>query len=117
MNRINFVTLMSLSVLALVFSEPATPQDGIYIVVTPEGVHREMECELRAAQEPPVVEKDLIRFKVTVNGGQAPYHWKLPLYDTHNGINKITVARVGKIRKPSNKGNFYIDVNIADIDK
>jgi len=73
-------------------------------------------CEFRPEQSPPVVENDLIKFKVKVKGGSGPYRWKLPLYKANNGDNDVSLARIG-IVSLSDDRTFIIDLNVQDLQK
>jgi hypothetical protein len=103
-------------VIALVLPQIATAK-GAFFVITPGWDSTAFQCKIAPAQNPPVVENDLIKFKVTVKGGTGPFDWRLPLYQNQrNGRNDVTLARIGTVSLDEEKA-FYIDLNVADLEK
>lgn len=96
---------------------PATAKTN-YLVITPGWDATALQCQFKPAQSPPVVENDLIKFRVTVKGGSGPYEWRLPLYKkkNSNGKNDVTLARIGTVSLDEER-SFYVDLNVADLEK
>ena len=74
------------------------------------------QCQIRPESSPPVVENDLIKFRVTVKGGTGPFTWRLPLYKVKQGDNDVALARIGTVSLDE-KRSFVLDMNIADLEK
>lgn len=73
-------------------------------------------CQFEPEQSPPVVENDLIKFRVKVRGGNGPFRWRLPLYKANNGDNDVSMARIGFASLGDNR-EFIIDLNVMDLQK
>lgn len=104
-----------LATLALLLSTTAFGKN-LYVVVTPAWDESAFQCQIRPDQIPPVIENDLIKFRVTVKGGTGPFQWRLPLYKKRNGSNDVALARVGEVSLDDQK-SFYIDLNVQDLER
>lgn len=84
------------------------------VVITPS--QRGFSCQVEPEQNPPVVENDIVKFRVKVRGGHGPFHWKLPLYQVKNGSNDVSMARIGDASLDENR-SFLIEMNVVDLQK
>jgi len=102
-----------LAIFILVVSTLVLAKPKSVIVKTPSGG---FNCQFEPEQSPPVVENDLIKFKVKVRGGSGPFRWRLPLYKANNGDNDVAMARIG-FASLNDDGAFVIDLNVNDLQK
>lgn len=107
---------LHLSILSAVATEPKGSEDkSLHVVVTGKPL-KGFHCKFGPENFPPQVKNEHVRFRVGVTGAQGPFKWRLPLYQSMNGITQLGVSRVGKATLDSDK-TFAVDINVADLEK
>jgi hypothetical protein len=90
-------------------------KNRLHVVVTPGSV-KGFHCKLRPEMDPPRVVNEVMKLHVEARGGVAPFKWRIPLYNKKQGINVLSVARIG-YGNPGTDHAFIIDLNASDLEQ
>lgn len=109
--------LTAITLITVAMPSLARGSDKMFVLVT-GGTQPAFSCKMQPNSQPPAIANELMRVKVSVRGGTAPFHWRLPLYqkNAYNGYNDMAVARIGDAN-PNSKNEFYIDLSATDLEK